>query len=278
MVAWSAPGCLAVEDVRPVAVQHERRLVHHAELERVGDLLEDRDVGSARHLVAADLVLLGVLDGVEHDLQLGRADGHPAPVRIKVGVRRVAVVKQLEAQVLEGTLDRLPGGQPRNEVAGQRHDRLGGARPEVGVVRAAHSVGAAERLAQPAGQRAAAAVELGAGVVAVLGGQVGRDLGKPVPLEEVVDDDEVRQVGDPVVGQEVRQPDERVLVPQQALDLVDAEHVVGRVAAFLVKRVVDDQPDGALVGLELLDGHPLLVADVAHQDLDGTLGALPRDA
>ena len=144
-------------------------------------------------------------------------DGMPASVRIKVGVRREAVVKQLKQSRWNAPCIPCPTGMPRFEAAGQRHDLLGGARAEVGVVRAAHAVGAAERLAQPAGQRAAPAVELGAGVVPVVGGQVGRDLGEPVALEEVVDDDEVDRSAMPVVGQEVRQPDQRVLVAELAL-------------------------------------------------------------
>ena len=63
--------------------EDERLLVHDAELARVGDLLQRRDV-RARHLVAADLVLRGVLDYPEDHVELGGLEGNPPSVRIKV--------------------------------------------------------------------------------------------------------------------------------------------------------------------------------------------------
>ena len=92
---------LLVKQLRPGVAEDERLLVHHPELERVGDLLQRRDV-AARHLVATDLVLGGLVDDGDHRVELGQPEVVPASVRIKVGMQRVAVVKELEAEPLEG--------------------------------------------------------------------------------------------------------------------------------------------------------------------------------
>ena len=63
-------GRLPVDQVGPVVPQDEGLLVHHAELERVGDLLQRRDV-AARHLIPADLVLGGLVDGADHGVEFG---------------------------------------------------------------------------------------------------------------------------------------------------------------------------------------------------------------
>ena len=166
-------------------------------------------------------------------------------------MRGEAVVKQLEAAAGRSAA-RIPWpAWMRGSRSRARVSTCSAARgPRSASSWADDPVGAAQRLAERGGQRAAAALELGAGVVPVVGGQVGGDLGEPVALQQVVDDDEGGQVGLALLGQEVRQPDERVLVAELVLELVDAEHVVGGEAAALVERVVDDHPDRAGVGLE----------------------------
>ena len=179
-------------------------------LQRVGDLLERRDVG-ARHLVAADLVLGRLLDNAEHGVELVGLESHPAPVRIKVWMRGEAMGQQLTAAAVERRSHSLATLDAEVQVAGEGQHLLGRARAEVLVGGADHAVGAAQRLAERGGQRAAAALELGLGVVPVFRRQVGGDLAEPVAFEQVVDDDEGRQVRLAVLGQEVRQPDDGVL-------------------------------------------------------------------
>ena len=63
---------LPVEQVGPFVAEDERRLVHDADLERVGDLLQRRDV-AARHLVAADLSWAARSTAAEHRLEFAWA-------------------------------------------------------------------------------------------------------------------------------------------------------------------------------------------------------------
>ena len=262
------------QQVGPLPAQDERRLVHDPDLERVGDLLHRRDVG-ARHLVPADLVLGGLLDGGQHGVELAEPDRDPAAARIEIRMRGKAMGEQLGTAALERRPHALAPLDARVEVAGEGQHLLGRARTEVVVVRADDAVGAAQRLAERGGQRAAPALQLGLGMVPVLRRQVGGDLAEAVPFQQVVDDDEGGQVGLAVLGEEVRQPDDGVLLAQLALELVDAAHVVGGKAVAVVERVVHDHADRARVGLELHGRHSVRIADVIYQHLNAAGGAPP---
>ena len=78
--------------------------------------------------------------------------------------------KQLITEPLECPVHALARADARAQAAGEGQHLLGGARAEVGVVRTVDAVGAAQRLAEPGGQRAAPGFELGAGMVPVVGG------------------------------------------------------------------------------------------------------------
>ena len=190
-------------------------------------------------------------------------------------MRREAMGKQLTTEAVERRSHSLPALDAEDQVAGQGQHLLGGARAEVIVGGADHAVGAAQRLAQRGGQRAAAALELRLGVVPVVRRQVGGDLAEPVAFEQVVDDDEGGQVGLAVLGEEVRQPDDGVLFAELSADLVHPAHVVRGEAVGFVERVVDDHADRAGVCLEPPDRHPVRVVDVVHQHLDRAAGAPP---
>ena len=73
----------------------------------------------------------------------------------------------------------------------------------------------------------------------------------------------------------MRQPDDGVFLTELALHLVDAAHIVGRVPAGLVERIVDDHADRARLGLELDRRHPVGIADVVQEHLDDPAGATP---
>ena len=73
--------------------------MHHAELQRVGDLLEGGDV-TPRNLVTTDLVPRGHVDGPHHGFEFGELELLPASVRIKIGMAGVAMIQQLEAETV----------------------------------------------------------------------------------------------------------------------------------------------------------------------------------
>jgi hypothetical protein len=182
----------------------------------VGDLLHGRDVGPG-HLVPPDLVLGSLLDHAEHRVELSGLEGCSPTVRIKIGVGREAAGQQLTTAAVERGAHPLAPLDARLQVAGEGQHLLACARAEVVVGGADHAVGAAQGLAERGGQRAAPALQLGLGVVPVVGGQVRGRLGQPVAFQQVADHDQGRQVGDPVLGEEVREPDDRVLLPSWAL-------------------------------------------------------------
>ena len=118
--------------------------------------------------------------------------------------------QQLTAATVECRSHSLAALDAGVQIAGEGEHLLGRARAEVVIGGADDAVGAAERIAERRGERAAAAVELGPGVVPVVRGQVGGGLGEAVVFEQVVDDDKGGQVRLAVFGKEVRQPDDGV--------------------------------------------------------------------
>src|ERR1700689_2795877 len=73
-----------LDQMRPLVTEHEGALVHHAELQRAGDLVEDGQV-SPRNLVTAGLVPRGRLDGPHHGVEFADLELLPPYVRVKIG-------------------------------------------------------------------------------------------------------------------------------------------------------------------------------------------------
>ena len=206
--------------------------------------------------------------------------GATGVARVEVGMLRVQRSVETVDEHLCVLFERRPAGWP-GLVSGQ--ERLhGSALVEIHADGAGVGLGDAVRLGQGSGELRLQVLpqhhQLLAHAQPQIGGQVGRVLLEPVPLEEVLDLQQSPELCGPLLGEVQRKPDDGGALDAGPAQPVDAQQVVGGRVTFDVERVVEHEshvrPD---LGRELEVRDVGAVADVGEHELGGAPGAAPHE-